>query len=482
MGILRGSVVGNLEDLAKAISADEPFYTSDFTYDINTPRQFVKHTVAKLKASYFIENGKIEAQYAFQNNHRQEFDVRKGINNELPSIDLILSTHTFDFNFIKANPWKGTHSIGAQWMFQNNENQSGTNTISFIPNYTIQRLGIYGIESIQIANKQTLEAGIRVDYQKNWVIGRTISNVLFYDDADYLNMTATIGYLKEWNHHASFRSNLGTAWRPPSMSELYIFGKHQASLEYGLFRYDLSPNNQFVAGDFYDSGKGQITPERGVKWINSVERKSGNHSIAITAYAQWIDHFFYSRPAGVTETVRGAFPFFVYDQTTAGLSGIDFDWRWNKGEQLKGHLSSNVLWAKDLTNNQYFIEMPPFQMRYRQDFFMNWDKFENAGFYIQPEWILKTHNQPPIIDVNSLLMDGANAFITSKGSVIYDLLDAPAGYVLVDLGFHVEKNRMSLDVQMRNALNTSYRMYTDRLRYFADQTGRNIVLAFKYTL
>ena len=52
LGILLGSTFSNLDDLERALVAEEPAFTSDFTYDIGQPRQKVIHDLYKATVRY----------------------------------------------------------------------------------------------------------------------------------------------------------------------------------------------------------------------------------------------------------------------------------------------------------------------------------------------------------------------------------------------------------------------------------------------
>jgi iron complex outermembrane receptor protein len=65
----------------------------------------------------------------------------------------------------------------------------------------------------------------------------------------------------------------------------------------------------------------------------------------------------------------------------------------------------------------------------------------------------------------------------------FDFMEAPDAYFLLNVstGFSVKREKVKYDfrVSVDNLLIASYREYTNRLRYFADDMGRNITLAFK---
>ena len=89
LGILRDSHTGNLSDLLEIIKNGAPFTQADFTYSISNPKQVVTHHLAKIKAHYHSNpSWKLNFQYGFQQNNRQEFDRRRGELNARPSLDL----------------------------------------------------------------------------------------------------------------------------------------------------------------------------------------------------------------------------------------------------------------------------------------------------------------------------------------------------------------------------------------------------------
>ncbi|MEP0713826.1 MAG: TonB-dependent receptor [Algoriphagus sp.] len=111
LGILTESHTGNLSDLEAIIANGRPFSDGEFTYDIINPKQRVTHHLAKLKSHYHLsENWKVNFQYGFQLNHRQEFDKRRGDLNEKASLDLELYTNTVDLfmNHTHKNEFSGT--------------------------------------------------------------------------------------------------------------------------------------------------------------------------------------------------------------------------------------------------------------------------------------------------------------------------------------------------------------------------------------
>ena len=100
IAILRASHIGNVDDLIRSINSGQPEIIRPFTYDLDNPRQKVRHHLGKVEFyKRFEELGKWTVQYDFQNNRRFEFDVRRGERSDQASIDLELTTHTLSTDF-----------------------------------------------------------------------------------------------------------------------------------------------------------------------------------------------------------------------------------------------------------------------------------------------------------------------------------------------------------------------------------------------
>ncbi len=484
LGILRGSVTGNLRDLAVAIGASIPENTADFSYDINNPRQTVTHDLFKLTGELHKENQSFLIQYGFQINQRREFDIRRGTNNQLPAIDLELFTHSLDaeWNHPGWNDWQG--SIGIQTVYQDNNNLPGTNTIPFVPNYNNSRLGIYLIES-KVFNENTIEWGVRYDYQSFSIRGRASNNDLFTNDLTYQNFSATVGFKKDIKEGHVVRTNLGTAWRPPNISEIYSFGRHQSVFEYGLWRYEINEANEVTAGRVLTEQDREIPSEVGIKWVSSYEINQQKWQADLTGYVNFIQNYLYTKPAGITQNIRGAFPFFIYDQTNTLLAGVDFSSSFKHNEKFASSFKASLLWAKDVSNNENFVGLPPINLGYLLNYSpQNFSMFLNNHIDLDLSYTFEQFQAPRVIGIDELLAAKENdVSLFENNNEVFDFLPPPGGYFLMDVSWNFKiKNIPGLggSVQIHNVLNQSYRNYTDRLRYFADDIGRNLILSVQY--
>ncbi len=482
LGILRGSVNGNLEDLIQAINRSEPAETAPFSYKINSPRQEVSHSLLKLKGSYIMDNQEFSFQYAYQFNHRQEFDVRRGALNDIPSIDLELASQSVDFDWNHPNLGQFQGKMGVQWVYQDNNNIPGTNTVPFVPNYNNTRVGVYAIEKLDFG-ETTYEGGIRYDYQYSSVRGREPNNDLFINTLTFNQVTGSLGLKREIRSHLDFRSNVGMAWRPPNISELYSFGKHQASFEYGLWRYQLDQfNNVTVQGVLTEEDK-TINSEVGFKWINSFEYNSGGKQAELTSYANLIKNYIYTRPGGITNTVRGAFPYFVHDQDDALFLGVDASAREEVIDNLELEGQVSYIWARNISTNDSFTEIPPVKINVGIHFDKKPDFLTKSVLSLTQSYTFPYFQQPRTITPQEILDAKSNEIdLFKEDDSNFDFLDAPKGYFITNVSWNAEVGHWGWAFQVKNLFNTRYRLNTDRLRYFADQTARNIQLSVSYSI
>jgi iron complex outermembrane receptor protein len=483
LGILRGSVTGSLEDLAYAIENEPPAYSGDYKRKIDNPRQQVTHDLVKLNGKINTPGYKINFRYGYQVNKRQEFDVRRGTNNDIPSIDLVLKSHTFDADW--AHPELGPlHGlIGIQTKVQQNSNMPGTNTIPFIPNYNRFQIGMFAIEKINTGNI-SYEAGIRYDFQHQSIAGREPDNEVFSDQLNFQSMTATVGLSLPVFRSGTFRSNLGTGWRPPNISELYSYGKHSASIEYGLLRYVRDENNNvIIPDDVLTQEEKDVNPELSVKWTNSLQMASDRYHSELTVFVNYIKDYIYAKPAGITNSVRGAFPFYVYEQDNTLLWGIDYQATIPHNDIYSSTFSGSYLWARDIMNNDFFVEMPPPEISYRGTLDIFPDKFERSLVRAVFQYVFRQNQAPRVIAVEELIEAeerGENLFAEDDSN--FDILSPPEGYFIINLEYTASKGRFDWSVQLNNLLNNSYRIYTNRLRYFANEPGFNLRIGINFRI
>jgi len=468
LGILRGSLVGNLTDLQNAIERGVPNPTFDRTYEIKNPKQETDHALLKADLSFFHGEHVFKLQYGLQQNVRREFDVRRGELNERPVIDLTLWSHTVDAEWIQPSKGNWNGNSGLQVFTQRSKNKPGTNPANFVPDYDVVNLGIYSIQSIKF-NETTAELGVRIDYQSLYTAD-TIRDVQIYSNTvDYFNVTFTAGIRKKLDANYTLFSNIGTAWRPPNVAELYSFGYHFSRLQFGLWRYVLEP--EVSTNEILNQSDRPVPSEKSIKWVTGIEVKKSNLQAELIAYVNHIDNFIFLRPYGITVNIAGTFPYFIYDQTNAFFIGSDLDIKYHHSRHLTSEMKISYVYAQERRTEQALLEIPPFNVNYLLDYSKgNWDLGLNLR-YTASQW-----NAPPVIEPINFQDNNVEV----DPDEFFDYMAPPDTFFLVGCSVAYQKKHWNFEVSVQNLFNTSYRLYTDRLRYFADSPGRNISVALEY--
>lgn len=476
LALLRSSVTNSSTSFIRSINGDEPIIVNPFSYDINEPNQTTQHHLGKAEVNWWYTDGaKLTFTAGVQLNKRMEFDVRRATNRPIIDLDLI----TYDYQLDWKHPkWHGLDGlIGVQYFSQNSDNNPGTDTTPFIPNYNTERLSAFAIESLTFG-KNTVEAGLRFDFESNDVRGRETNQDIFRDNYNFTNFTGSLGYVRQLSENSTFRSNIGTAWRIPNMEELFSFGQQGFKTNFGLLRYT-DGNGELNTNEVTPFEESRAEPEKGYKFINEFQTNTGRNAHTFTLYSHYIENYTFDRPIGVFGTIRGPMPVFIFDQVDALFFGTDYTWKKKLSNTLSGTYGLSFLWSGNIGENNPLINQPPISTNFE----LQWDQgefwlFESSKWSITPSYTFEQFQAPRTVSVESLI-DGSE--VITPDSEIFDFVDAPDGYFLLDLSWRFTWKKLNGSISAQNLLNTRYRNYLNELRYFADEPGRNIIFAFNYT-
>ncbi|MDN5213228.1 TonB-dependent receptor [Fulvivirgaceae bacterium BMA12] len=475
LGLLRSSVAESGNLFARSLTADEPLIIRDFSYDINEPRQNTTHHLANLAIDWHSDLGKLALLLSRQINQRQEYDVRR--NADLPIIDLDL--RTTDTRLEWSHPSFGglEGTLGLQYFSQNNDNNPGTGTTPFIPNYNTSRFSVFVIESIQ-KGSNLFELGLRLDHEYNSVRGRETSQAIFRNDYSFTNVTASLGFVRDLSAHWQLRTNLGSAWRTPNMAELYSFGQHGFKTQFGLWRYYTNENGELRTDRVLTEEDDAAEPERGYKWINELTHQKDDHTFTLTAYAHLIDNYIFDRPVAVIGTIRGPMPVFIIDQADALFAGADLTYSRTFTKNLKGTLGASYLWSQNIRKNETLINQPPVnintELSWKTPSFLGLDA---SKLTLQTSYSFRQFQAPRTVTPGELI---SGAVEITPDAEIFDFKDAPEGYFLGHFRWEWGLGSLGGQVEIRNILNTPYRDYLNQMRYFADEPGRNFLFTINY--
>ncbi len=481
IGILRGSAVSSTEDLASAFEREPPQYTEDFSYSISQPKQKVTHDLLKLNGHFEKGKNLYHFQYGLQINKRQEFDVRRGALKDIPALGYLLYTHTLDLEWERQKTDKASRCFGFNGMLQDNNKIDGTLTLPFIPNFVNYSSGLYLVEKIQ-KNKWDLEAGLRYDFRFYDVVGFDFRNQLYRAKLNFNNFSATAGATYAVSKKASITSSIGSTWRPPNVAELYSLGTHQsaAAIEFGLLLDEITNEVKPITSS-------TVKTEQALKWVSGYHYNSQKVNFELSGYINYIANYIYLRPRGVTQNIRGIFPYFRYTQTNASFLGVDFSGEYQLSKQMKLNSKITLLRATDETNNDFLIFIPS----NRYEISLRHDRFKigkATNFYAEAKikYIAQQNRAPRVVsiaEINDANANGEDIFTDDRRN--FDFVAAPEGYLLfgasTGVSFPFEKSKLNFRISADNLFNSAYREYTNRLRYYADDLGRNITLAINFS-
>lgn len=481
IGILSASHTGNANDLYQSITQHIPTVVQPFGYTIKSPRQEVQHHLAKVNYLYrWNETESLQFQYAFQYNKRLEFDIRRGNYTNKAALDLDLTTHSALIDYKKINhDW--TLKSGLSSSFQTNYANPSTGIRPLIPNYTKIDLGAYGIVSHNFSSDFSVESGIRYDFsdlQATKYYLKSRWNERGYDElfssfivSDYNgtqwltkpafrfhNLAASIGLHKEFEDNVDAYFNVSLSNRNPNPSEFFSDGLHHSTgvIELG----DLA-----------------LKKEQSVKIGTTFQKKWTGFSVELNPYLSSIQNFIFLKPIGFETTIRGTFPVWEYQQTQAQLSGLDVQINWKISPCWNDFFAFSYVHGRDLTQNRALIDLPPMQLNHKIQFAKKeWSnlllELKNEVVFYQPQF--PNNNFTTNILVN-------NAFVP----VLVDISTPPPGYHLLHFYSEIKftsfsKTKTTLAFSVQNMLNTTYRDYLNRQRFYADEVGRNIQIQLKF--
>ena len=479
IGILKSSHIGNIEDLVNAINSDASMAVKDFSYAINSPKQEVTHQLVKVDFyKRFKKLGKLTVQYDFQNNKRFEFDNRIGENKNKAAIDLNLNSHSLKTSFEFDSKSKQTYKVGLVGAYQNNFANPNTGVKRLIPNYNKYDFGTFAIGNFIINDNSRLDFGIRYDVnyinakkfylksrwnERNYdvdfndlIIGDFNTQWLVNPEFTYHNMSASIGFFHQLNDENSFQFSYALASRSPNPSELFSDGLHHsaARIELGDLRASQETSNRVAA---------------------SYDFRNPKTNVSVALFFNHIRNFLYIEPNGIEQTIRGAFPVWNYKATTANLFGVDINWQQKITEHLNFNNKTSFIKGRDASNGRDLIDIPAANT-------------QNTVGYSNKKWHHFNANLESnfVFKQNLFPNNDFEVFIpTTSSNVLLDLSATPSSYHLLnfntDTTFKVsQKTNLTIGITVTNILNTKYRAYLNRLRYFADDLGRNYLLQLKF--
>ena len=478
IGILSASHLGGAKDQVRAISSDKPLIIKDFTYAIKAPSQDVTHHLATVKGFKRFENfGKLNFQYDFQRNNRLEFDIRRGDDKDKPASDLELVTHTILVDIESRLSDQILLKSGLMTKYQHNFANPSTGVRRLIPDYEMYDSGLYFIIDYQLNDHLLLEAGGRYDYShmdvfkfyktsfwdsRNYnqrfseiVVEDLGTQILTNPQPKFNNGSGTLGATYTFGEDYKLFFNYSVASRAPNPSELFSEGLHHSA-------------SRIEQGDL--SFKSEIAH----KVALTLQSDSDQFSFNINPYINTISDFIVNEPTEIRQTLRGNFQVWEYRQTNAQLLGVDVDASYTFAENYRINSQFSLVKGYDRTLNTPLIGMPPVNIS-NEIVYQN-SSFNSIRLALQSSYNFKQNNYPNT---------NFEVYIPETETLQeVDVSSTPEAYHLLDFSSSIDINlnqasKLTVGLRITNVLDTSYRNYLNRLRYYADDLGRNFLLNLK---
>ncbi len=282
--------------------------------------------------------------------------------------------------------------------------------------------------------------GLRYDWrsQSRYVL---LNKQVNQENKLYGNTTFSLASSYWLSEQLKLQGGIASAWRPPSINELYSYGLHGGTAT-------------------FEVGNSNLIPERNFNSEISAIFTNSKFNVELNVYRNYIQNFIYKLPVKPPiVSIRGAFPQFIFTQNNALLQGADFVSDYFINKNFTASINASYLHAQQTDNNTPLIFMPA----NRLGLTINYQKTK----------IWKLNNvfiQPRLIHVGKQF----------RYPIGIDFISTPEAYTLLDINFgfeqHIGKQTLRWSFSVNNTLNSNYRDYLSRYRYFALEPGRNLLI------
>jgi iron complex outermembrane receptor protein len=288
------------------------------------------------------------------------------------------------------------------------------------------------------------------------VIEELANQVLTRPVLDYNNTSAILGTKLSLDNDDTVFINYSLAARSPNPSELFSEGLHHSSARIEL-------------GDL------RFKSEVGQNIALTYEKIKNKFSLTINSFINKINNFIYIEPVDIQQTIRGSFQVWEYKQTNARLFGADVSFSSKLGDYFSFSHQSSILKGHDLVLNKSLIDMPPANIKNSISYKNS--RLNNLKISIESDYMFRQNKYPN---------NNFEVYVpTTESMELVDISTPPKAYHLVNFTSNIDlftnnETPINLSFKISNILNTSYRNYLNRLRYFSDNIGRNFSMSMSY--
>ena len=479
IAILEGAHIGNVGDLLRAIESDVPLVINPYTRNVDYPKQENSHFTSNMEyVNTAFAKGELQVKYSWQKNHRKEFDLRRGALKDTPALDMILNTHNFISDY-ERNTSFGNLNSGVFFQLQDNYSNPETQIRRLIPDYLKATLGGYFTATYNQIENFIFELGARYEYHNNevqkfyrdrrwnaenyepllrkYVIKEESSQKLVKRRLEFNTLSFSTGVRHHVSLPYSVNLNYNYTQRAPNIAEMFSDGLHHslASIEYG---------DPFL--------EKEITHKIGVDF----EKKEGVFQFNLNPFITSGKNYIIIEPAGFEDTIRGAFPVWEYAAVNTIFKGIDIDFSYAFSTNTQFRSATSWVEATNTKTDLPLVNIPPLTINNQLQFSIpSWNSF---FVLLSSKKVFQQKRFPNYNTVTTVVENGARV------DKMVDISTPPQGYHNLGLElnwgpYSLFSSKVNVSLNVDNVLNASYRNYLNRLRFYADEIGRNIHVQIK---
>ncbi|MCS7176755.1 MAG: TonB-dependent receptor [Candidatus Kapabacteria bacterium] len=443
LGVFAGMHLGNLTDLERALRSPRPLVQRPVGYEIRPPYQDVWHVVSELELQRALGEGQASLILGWQQNRRREYDAHRFWSDSLRAVlggraayDVTLTSWSLRAE-VEQPIFGGRFHAVADARRQGSVSEG---LERFVPNFRSYAFGS-GLWQQWFWQRWQASVGLRGDWL-GLAVWRSVAGVWTRSQRRWVSaaVAALVGYVERpWE----LRASVASGWRAPTAVELFANGVHHGAA-------------------IFEVGDSTLAAER----VWTAELSASYHTapwhLEASAFAHYFPRFLAHLPTGQPVlTIRGAFPVFRYQGVPALLTGMELRSEGELLEWLRAELTATMLWGRELGQRQPLYGIPPPRLRLRMHAHL-----PSFGPF-----------QLPYVELTMTA-------VGKRSQAPLDYAPPPAGYTVWDAALGAELplgyGSIGIAVEVRNLFNRAYRDYNSRLRYFADEPGRDLIARLRW--
>lgn len=441
--------IGSRDLFEERLKMGKPDLIYPFTRQIQYPFTKVWHHLATSRTRYNISPDQVlKLNLSYQHDIHKDYHNRRNYRSHVPEYSLRLMTMDGLLTWSHYNLWGTQLELGAELQVSSNDNPEETGVQPIIPNYKSYTVSLFAWQKKEW-ERFFMDWGVRVEDYTIGVAGYDLASEYFSDADKRTLLGGQIGFGYKPTSDLVLISGISVLQRPAHVYERFSLGVDKAA---GVFT----------------RGTKELRPEIGYKWVSSLEYSGDVVACSLEGFLQYVDGYIYQATKRGTffQTQAGEYPVFDFWQENALFGGADLKLNAHIiGKELAYGAQAGLTVGK-LKNGYYVPNIAPFRFRH----------------WLESEYTFG-HSGIKLLGNLEMSYVAKQKFFSPE----LDLVDfTPPAYTLYDLSLIgifplLHRQTVEAEVSVENLLNTEYKEYTNRFRYYFHNLGRSIKLRLMWT-